>query len=171
MLSDSMVLWWWVHCLISSRLVFGEVFLDPIVLWCIVYLVSGKKEAGVKGGVPRLYFYCLMMHCISGLFQEGGWSEGRCSQTLIVLWWCIHYLLSSRKEAGVKGGVPAVGLKLSELVQRLQLAYQLTTQGKFEDAVVKFRSILLSVPLLVVDNKQEISEVSSLRCLGNALVK
>lgn len=71
----------------------------------------------------------------------------------------------------MKGGVPAVGLKLSELVQRLQLAYQLTTQGKFEDAVVKFRSILLSVPLLVVDNKQEISEVSSLRCLGNALVK
>lgn len=70
----------------------------------------------------------------------------------------------------MKGGVPAVGLKLSELVQRLQLAYQLTTQGKFEDAVIKFRSILLSIPLLVVDNKQEISEVSH-HCLHNKVVK
>ena len=52
-----------------------------------------------------------------------------------------------------------VGLKLSDLVQRLQVAYQLTTQGKFADAIEKFRVILLSVPLLVVDNKQEIAEV------------
>jgi coatomer protein complex subunit alpha (xenin) len=57
--------------------------------------------------------------------------------------------------------VPAVGLKLSDLVQRLQVAYQLTTQGKFQEAVEKFRATLLSVPLLVVDNKQEISEVVS----------
>jgi len=42
----------------------------------------------------------------------------------------------------------------------LQDAYKLTTQGKFEDAILKFRDILLSVPLLVVDKKQEISEVS-----------
>lgn len=41
----------------------------------------------------------------------------------------------------------------------VQDAYKLTTQGKFDDAIVKFREILLSVPLLVVDNKQEISEV------------
>jgi len=54
-----------------------------------------------------------------------------------------------------------VGLKLSDLVQRLQLAYQLTTQGKFQEAVERFRSILLSVPLLVVDNKQEITEVNT----------
>ena len=67
-----------------------------------------------------------------------------------------------RKEAGAKGGVPAVGLKLNDLVQRLQIAYQLTTQGKFQEAVEKFRSILLSVPLLVVDKKQEISEVGTL---------
>ena len=57
--------------------------------------------------------------------------------------------------------MPAVGLKLSDLVQRLQLAYQLTTQGKFQEAVERFRSILLSVPLLVVDNKQEITEVNT----------
>jgi len=72
-----------------------------------------------------------------------------------------------RKEAGAKGGVPAVGLKLSDLVQRLQVAYQLTTQGKFQEAVDRFRSILLGVPLLVVDNKQDITEVNahSLRSL------
>ena len=64
-----------------------------------------------------------------------------------------------RREAGARGGVPMVGLKLSDLVQRLQVAYQLTTQGKFADAIEKFRTILLSVPLLVVDNKQEIAEV------------
>lgn len=69
-------------------------------------------------------------------------------------------LVRCRKEAGAKGGVPAVGLKLSDLVQRLQIAYQLTTQGKFQEAVERFRSILLSVPLLVVDNKQDITEVA-----------
>ena len=62
-------------------------------------------------------------------------------------------------EVRLKNGVPAVGLKLNDLIQRLQLCYQLTTVGKFEEAVEKFRSILLSVPLLVVDNKQEIAEV------------
>ena len=71
-------------------------------------------------------------------------------------------MVSCRKEAGAKGGLPAVGLKLSELIARLQVAYQLTTQGKFVEAIVKFRSILLSVPLLVVDKRQDISEAGSL---------
>ncbi|OWK05022.1 COPA [Cervus elaphus hippelaphus] len=70
--------------------------------------------------------------------------------------------LPSMKDAGPKNGVPAVGLKLNDLIQRLQLCYQLTTVGKFEEAVEKFRSILLSVPLLVVDNKQEIAEAQQL---------
>ena len=65
-----------------------------------------------------------------------------------------------RKEAGGRNGVPAVGLKLNNLVQQLQVAYNLTTAGKFGEATEKFRSILLSVPLLVVDTKQEIAEVS-----------
>lgn len=52
-----------------------------------------------------------------------------------------------------------MGLRLSELITRLQQCYQLTTAGRFEEAVERFRSILLSVPLLVVDNKQEIAEV------------
>uniref|UniRef100_A0ACB8G8D4 Uncharacterized protein n=1 Tax=Sphaerodactylus townsendi TaxID=933632 RepID=A0ACB8G8D4_9SAUR len=66
------------------------------------------------------------------------------------------------KDAGLKNALPAVGLKLNDLIQRLQLCYQLTTAGKFEEAVEKFRSILLSVPLLVVDNKQEIAEAQQL---------
>ena len=65
-----------------------------------------------------------------------------------------------RKDAGARNGVPAVGLKLSTLVQQLQVAYQLTTAGKFTDACDRFRAIMLSVPLLVVDSKQEIAEVS-----------
>ncbi len=77
----------------------------------------------------------------------------------------VHYnnlfLIHFRKEAGARGGVPAVGLKLNDLVTRLQTAYQLTTQGKFDAAQERFRQILLSVPLLVVDNKQEISEVGT----------
>jgi len=57
---------------------------------------------------------------------------------------------------------PAVGLKLEELVARLQLAYKLTTNGKFQEAVEKFRSILLSVPLIVVESRQEIAESQEL---------
>ena len=57
---------------------------------------------------------------------------------------------------------PAVGLKLEELVSRLQLAYRLTTNGKFQEAVEKFRSILLSVPLLVVDSRQDLLESQQL---------
>jgi len=72
------------------------------------------------------------------------------------------WLIVFRKEAGAKGGVPAVGMKLNDLIQRLQVAYQLTTQGKFQEAVDRFRSILLSVPLLVVDSKQDITEVNKL---------
>lgn len=55
-----------------------------------------------------------------------------------------------------------MGLRLSDLITRLQQCYQLTTAGRFEEAVERFRSILLSVPLLVVDNKQEIAEVSNI---------
>uniref|UniRef100_A0A674MXP7 COPI coat complex subunit alpha n=1 Tax=Takifugu rubripes TaxID=31033 RepID=A0A674MXP7_TAKRU len=66
------------------------------------------------------------------------------------------------KDCGAKQGLPAVGLRLSDLITRLQQCYQLTTAGRFEEAVERFRSILLSVPLLVVDNKQEIAEAQQL---------
>ncbi|KAH8862847.1 Coatomer subunit alpha [Schistosoma japonicum] len=40
--------------------------------------------------------------------------------------------------------------------------YQLTTKGKFQEAVNRFRTILLSIPLLVVDSSEEESEARSL---------
>ena len=61
-----------------------------------------------------------------------------------------------------KNVMPAVGLKLNDLIQRLQKSYELTTNGKFHDAIESFRGILLSVPLLVVENKQEIAEAQQL---------
>ena len=73
------------------------------------------------------------------------------------------YPQSNWKEAGPKQGLPAVGFKLNDLVQRLQSCYQLTTAGKFGDAIDKFRAILLSVPLLVVDTKQDETEAIQLR--------
>lgn len=61
-----------------------------------------------------------------------------------------------------KNVLPAIGLKLNDLIQRLQKAYDMTTNGKFGEAVETFRNILLNVPLLVVDNKQEVAEAQQL---------
>lgn len=69
---------------------------------------------------------------------------------------------SNWKDAASKTGLPAVGLHLTELVQRLQVCYQLTTNGKFAKVIEKLQSILLSVPLLVVDTKQDIAEAQQL---------
>lgn len=66
------------------------------------------------------------------------------------------------KDATSKTGLPAVGLHLTELVQRLQVCYQLTTNGKFAKAIEKLQGILLSVPLLVVDTKQDNAEAQQL---------
>jgi coatomer protein complex subunit alpha (xenin) len=73
------------------------------------------------------------------------------------------YPQSNWKDAGPKNGLPAVGLKLNDLVQRLQSCYQLTTAGKFVEAVEKFRTVLLSIPLLVVESKQDETEAIQLR--------
>jgi len=70
---------------------------------------------------------------------------------------------SNWREAGPKNGLPAVGLKLAELVTRLQNAYMLTTSGKFGEAMAKFKAILLSIPLLVVETKQEETEALQLK--------
>ena len=64
---------------------------------------------------------------------------------------------SNWKEASPKTALPAVGLRLGDLVTRLQAAYHLTTSGKFSEAIDKFRAILLSIPLLVVETKVRLS--------------
>lgn len=66
------------------------------------------------------------------------------------------------RDAGPKGGLPATGVKLADLVQRLQVCYQLTTGGKFAEAVEKLQSIILNITLLAVENKQEIAEAQQL---------
>lgn len=43
-----------------------------------------------------------------------------------------------------------------------QVCYQLTTGGKFTEAIEKFQNLLLSITLLVVDNKQEVMEAQQL---------
>lgn len=75
----------------------------------------------------------------------------------------IGYPLRNYKDNnGPKNNLPATSIKLTDLIQTLQACYQLTTGGKFAEAIIKFKSLLLNVTLLVVDNKQEISEAQQL---------
>eukprot|EP00731_Ephydatia_muelleri_P009629 Em0005g215a len=69
------------------------------------------------------------------------------------------------KDATARTGLPVVPVKLSALVQMLQIAYQLTTAGKFQEAVTKFHHILLSVTLLAVDSKSEATEAQQLMAI------
>lgn len=66
------------------------------------------------------------------------------------------------KDAGPKGGLPAIGCKLADLIAWLQNAYQLTTGGKFQEAVDRFRSIMYNVLFLVADSKQDVAEAQQL---------
>ncbi|CAH8615494.1 unnamed protein product [Heterobilharzia americana] len=66
------------------------------------------------------------------------------------------------KKVSPTSALPAPVISLSELITRLQTAYQLTTKGKFQDAINRFRIILLSIPLLVVDSPSEEAEARSL---------
>lgn len=66
------------------------------------------------------------------------------------------------KDTNPKSSLPAIGLHLTDLVQRLQVCYHLTTGGKFPEAIEKLQAILLSVPLLVVDTRQDIIEAQEL---------
>ncbi|TKR92815.1 hypothetical protein L596_007393 [Steinernema carpocapsae] len=72
------------------------------------------------------------------------------------------YLLRNWKDAAVKNGLPAVGLKLATLADRLQQCYVLTTKGQFTQAIGQFRQLLLSVPLLVVETRPEVAEAQQL---------
>ncbi|CAL8124546.1 unnamed protein product [Orchesella dallaii] len=58
--------------------------------------------------------------------------------------------------------VPAVGITITDLIQKLQDCYQLTTLGKFPEAVEKFRNLLLHTPLLLLDNKPDITKAQEL---------
>ena len=74
-----------------------------------------------------------------------------------------NYPQSNWRDAKPNTGLPQVGLKLNDLSERLQSSYKLTTGGKFVEACEIFRSILLSIPLLVIETKQDETEAIQLR--------
>lgn len=61
-----------------------------------------------------------------------------------------------------KASLPTSGFVLSDLIDQLQHCYQLTTAGKFTEAIDKFKHILISIPLLAVDTRSEIAEATQL---------
>ncbi|XP_053672678.1 coatomer subunit alpha [Anopheles nili] len=66
------------------------------------------------------------------------------------------------KEVNPKNCHPTLAFKLNDLVQNLQSCYQLTTTGKFVEAIEKLQNIILCIPLLVVETRQEIAEAQQL---------
>lgn len=57
---------------------------------------------------------------------------------------------------------PALAFTVGGLEENLARAYRLVTEGKFADALKLFTTILLTVPLLVVDSRKEAEEVKEL---------
>ncbi|XP_045455561.1 coatomer subunit alpha [Melitaea cinxia] len=66
------------------------------------------------------------------------------------------------KEASGKELLPVVTVKLSSLVAQLQACYQLTTSGKFSEAVTRLKSLARLVPLLQLETRQELAEATQL---------
>ncbi|MCO5552717.1 hypothetical protein L7F22_006234 [Adiantum nelumboides] len=57
---------------------------------------------------------------------------------------------------------PLLLYKLTLLEDKLKLAYRVTTEGKFTEALKLFLGILHMIPLLVVDSRKEVDEVKEL---------
>uniref|UniRef100_V9K9W5 Coatomer subunit alpha n=1 Tax=Callorhinchus milii TaxID=7868 RepID=V9K9W5_CALMI len=139
---------------------------SPTQVWCnnsqlpVDHILAGSFETGTR----LLYDQVGMVNFapMKAIFLQT-FARGRsCFLALPCLPSLSGYPQRNWKEAGLRAGLPAVGLKLTDLIQRLQTCYQLTTSGKFEEAVDKFRSILLCIPLLCVANKQDIAEAQQL---------
>ena len=92
------------------------------------------------------------------------YARSRTSSTALPLLPALNnYPQSNWRDAKPNTGLPQVGLKLNDLSERLQSSYKLTTGGKFVEACETFRSILLSIPLLVIETKQDETEAIQLR--------
>ncbi|XP_022113123.1 coatomer subunit alpha [Pieris rapae] len=70
------------------------------------------------------------------------------------------------KEASGKDLLPVITAKLNDLVSQLQQCYQLTTSGKFTEAVERLQRVVRLVPLLLVDSKQELAEAQQLLAIS-----
>jgi coatomer protein complex subunit alpha (xenin) len=73
-----------------------------------------------------------------------------------------YFPVRNWKEMSIKSYLPAIILHISDLIYQLQISYQLTTSGKFNEAIEKLQNILHTVPLLVVNTKQDIAEAQQL---------
>ena len=58
-----------------------------------------------------------------------------------------------------RSGLPATGVRLQDLAAKLQQCYLLTTAGKFSEVISKLRKIIYSIPMLIVDSKQEVGTI------------
>lgn len=61
---------------------------------------------------------------------------------------------------------PLAAIKLNDLVSQLQQCYQLTTAGKFSEAIERLQRIAQCVPLLHVDAKAELAEAQQLLAIA-----
>ncbi|XP_055345500.1 coatomer subunit alpha-like isoform X2 [Paramacrobiotus metropolitanus] len=57
---------------------------------------------------------------------------------------------------------PVLGVQLADLGRRVQVCYQLTTGGKFGEALDGFRKIMWSIPFLAVNTRDEQKEATQL---------
>lgn len=65
---------------------------------------------------------------------------------------------------------PALAFTLTTLEEELKKAYRSVTEGKFGDALTRFTSILLMVPLMVVDSRKEVDDVKELLSIAKEYV-
>lgn len=76
----------------------------------------------------------------------------------------MHYILNInfKKLKTDSTLLSSTAIKLNDLVTQLQQCYQLTTSGKFTEAVERLQKLVRLVPLLHVDTKQEMAEAQQL---------
>ncbi|XP_057975829.1 coatomer subunit alpha-2-like [Malania oleifera] len=67
-------------------------------------------------------------------------------------------------------GTPALVFEFSQLEEKLKAGYKATTAGKFPEALRLFRSILHTIPLIVVESRREVDEVKELITIAKEYV-
>ncbi|ODM95881.1 Coatomer subunit alpha [Orchesella cincta] len=90
------------------------------------------------------------------------YSRSRVVYTALPLLPSLNFRPVQNYDKGQKSSSPVVGIYISDLIQMLQSCYQLTTAGKFPEAVEKFRNLLLHIPFLLLDNKLDITKALEL---------
>ena len=132
------------------------------------------RDASARGGLPAnalkladLVHWLQVRKVGMAVVALLGFSWATHSHPSLVVWKHVHVVVrKSLVQASFASFICMVTnmretLKTLFCLSFVQVAYQSTTSGKFQDAVEKFRAILLRIPLLVVDTKSQIAEVSA----------